>query len=372
MRRRTRWLGIALILLIAAGGSFAFWLSHDKSCAVPASIPAGAVTMQAVHTYCYGSTDLLVPSRVVRPTPADDELLVRVHAAGVNPLDWHYLHGEPYIMRMSSGVGRPDSPLFGVDFAGTVEAVGSAVRNFRPGDAVFGGASGAYADYVVVRESRTVALKPDDIGFEEAASVPIAAITALQAVRDGGNVQAGQRVLINGASGGVGTFAVQIAKAMGAHVTGVCSTRNVELVRSIGADAVIDYTQTDFTAGDARYDVIVDMVGNRSLSAYRRVLADDGALVMVTGPKSNRWLGPIGRMLWAGLTSPFVSQRQVTVMSRLNSDDLAQLRGMLGEGTLRPIIDRRFTGGLAQVGEAIDYLQQGRTRGKNVIVLIPD
>ncbi|NZA27148.1 NAD(P)-dependent alcohol dehydrogenase [Luteimonas sp. SJ-92] len=323
--------------------------------------------MQAVRAHCYGSVEVLALERVARPAPGDDELLVRVHAAGVNPLDWHYMQGKPYFMRFFSGIGRPEDARAGVDFAGTVEAVGRDVRRFKPGDAVFGGRSGAFAEYLVVKEGGTVAHKPAGMSFEEAAAIPVAAVTALQAVRDAGQVQSGQRVLVNGASGGVGTYAVQIAKALGADVTGVSSTRNLELVRALGADQVIDYTQADFTAGAERYDVIIDNVGNRPLRAYRRALEPDGILVMVTGPKADPWLGPISRVLWAKLSSPFVSQTQASLFADLNPQDLEVLRGMVEAGSLRSVIDQRYA--LARVPEAIAYLERGRTRGKNVVVV---
>jgi NADPH:quinone reductase-like Zn-dependent oxidoreductase len=270
-------------------------------------------------------------------------------------------------MRLSSGIGRPSNPRVGVDFAGTVEAVGEGVQRFRPGDRVFGARSGAFAEYVVVREGGAVVLMPDGVAFDEAAAVPIAAVTALQAVRDAGRVGPGTRVLVNGASGGVGTYAVQVAKALGAHVTGVSSGRNAELVLSLGADRAIDYQAEDFTRGTELYDVIIDNVGNHPLAAYRRVLEPDGTLVMVTGPKRNRWLGPVTRAVWAGVTQPLANRTQVTILGDMNADDLAVLAGMMEDGTLRSVIDRRFA--LAEVPEAIEYLAQGRTRGKNVIVV---
>jgi NADPH:quinone reductase-like Zn-dependent oxidoreductase len=326
-----------------------------------------SMRLPAVRAHCYGDTAALSLERVPIPVPADDELLVRVHAAGVNPLDWHYLHGKPYVMRLSSGLGRPDSPGVGVDFAGTVEATGARVRDFKPGDAVFGMRRGAFAEYLVVREDGAVARMPDTVDFEDAAAVPIAAITALQAVRDAGKVSAGTLVLVNGASGGVGSFAVQIASAFGADVTGVSSARNAELVRSLGADHTIDYASADFTEGGANFDVVIDNVGNHSLSAMRRALKPDGILVMVTGPKTNAWLGPIARMLGAKLTAPFISQTQVTLFAEGNRDDMVILRDMLAAGTLRTVIDRRF--GLDDVPGAIAYLEQGRTRGKNIIAV---
>lgn len=363
-------------LLLAVGGlagagliAFALVLSHDKPCPTPAAAAEGERTMLAVRAQCYGGVDVLTLERVTVPTPAADELLVRVHAAGINPLDWHYLHGEPYVMRLSSGLGKPANARVGVDFAGTVEAVGESVSKFRPGDAVFGTRSGAFAEYLVVREGRAVAHMPDGGDFEQAAAVPIAAITALQAVRDAGGVRAGTRVLINGASGGVGTFAVQIGKALGAEVTGVSSARNTELVRALGADHTIDYAQEDFTRGAQRYDVIIDNVGNHTPAAMRRALEPEGRLVMVTGPKSNRWLGPITRMLGVRITAPFVKQTQITLFAESNAEDLATLAEMMEAGAVQAVIDRRFA--LAEVPDAITYLEQGRTRGKNVIRVIP-
>ncbi|HRO28116.1 MAG TPA: NAD(P)-dependent alcohol dehydrogenase [Luteimonas sp.] len=370
MRRIRKLLLGLLLLLVVAVGVLAVVLAYDGDCPPAPTVADGTSAMQAVSARCYGGSGVLALERVALPVPAQDEVLVRVHAAGVNPLDWHNMTGQPYVMRLGAGIGRPDDSSTGVDFAGTVVAVGADVDRFRPGDAVFGARAGAFAEYVVVRESRNIAIKPAGIGFDEAAAVPVAATTALQALRDAGGVRAGQRVLINGASGGVGSYAVQIAKALGAHVTGVSSGRNTELVRSLGADEVIDYTQQDFTAGDKRYDVIIDNVGNRPLSAYRLVLPLDGTLVMVTGPKRNRWLGPLGRLLWAKATSPFVAQRQASLFAELNPEDLEILRGMLEAGTLRSVIDRRFP--LADTAAAIDYLEQGRTRGKNVIVVIPE
>ncbi|MEX0899873.1 MAG: NAD(P)-dependent alcohol dehydrogenase [Gammaproteobacteria bacterium] len=370
MKLRTKKvLGAFAVVLAVAVVALLTVTAYDSPCPTVTTTSDAPATMQAVRTHCYGSTDVITLEAVTRPTPTDDELLVRVHAAGVNPLDWHYMTGTPYIMRLSSGIGRPDSPLVGVDFSGTVEAVGPGVQRFAPGDRVFGGRSGAYAEYLVIRESRNVVHLPDNVDFVEAAALPISGITALQAVRDAGQVKPGQRILINGASGGVGTFAVQIAKAHGAHVTGVSSGRNVELVLSLGADHVIDYTQQDFTRGSERYDVIIDNVGNHSLRAFRRALEPDGILVLVTGPKRNRWLGPISRVVWAKLTQPFVSQTQQMLLAELRPDDLTLLAEMMEAGTLRSVIDQRFA--LDDAPAAIAYLEQGRTRGKNIIVVVP-
>lgn len=365
-RRRKVLLGLGG-LLFAAGTVFALVLSHDSPCPASTDQATSATSMRAVRTHCYGGTEAMTVERVPIPVPADNELLVKVRAAGINPLDWHYLHGKPYVMRLSSGIGRQTDPKVGVDFAGTVEAVGQNVREFKPGDAVFGMRRGAFAEYLVVREGGAVARMPDTIDFEQAAAVPIAAVTALQAVRDAGQVKPGTRVLVNGASGGVGSFAVQIAKSLGAEVTGVSSARNTELVSLLGADHTIDYAQEDFTRGGPRFDVIIDNVGNHGLAAMRRALKPEGILVMVTGPKTNAWLGPIARMLGAKLSAPFISQTQVTLFADGNKDDMAILRDMLAAGTLRAVIDRRFA--LDGLPDAITYLEQGRTRGKNIVVV---
>lgn len=370
MKRRNKLLLGLLGLLLGGGAAFAVVLSHDAPCPAAAEPVASGPTMRAVLAHCYGGTDALTMQRIPRPAPSADQLLVRIHAAGVNPLDWHYLHGKPYVMRLSSGIGRPEEAAVGVDFAGIVEAIGPEVRDFKPGDAVFGMRGGAFAEYLVVSESRTVAIKPDAIDFEQAAAVGIAGITALQAVRDAGRVGPGTRVLVNGASGGVGSFAIQIARALGAEVTGVSSARNLELVRSLGADHVIDYAQEDFTQGGRRFDVIIDNVGNHGLAAMRGALQPEGILVMVTGPKQDNWLGPLTRMLGARLSAPFVSQTQTTLFASGNRQDLEVLRDMLASGALRAVIDQRFT--LDQVPAAIDYLEQGRTRGKNVVLVRPN
>jgi NADPH:quinone reductase-like Zn-dependent oxidoreductase len=292
---------------------------------------------------------------------------VRVRAAAVNPLDWHFMHGTPYIMRVGTGLRKPKVTRLGVDFAGTVEAVGKNVSRFKRGDEVFGGRTGAYAEYVSVREDGALTLKPANMTFEEAASVPIAAVTALQGLRDKAHVQPGQTVLINGASGGVGTFAVQIAKALGANVTGVCSTSNVNMVRSIGADAVIDYTREDFTTGGRHYDVVIDNVGNRSLMDVRRILNPHGIYVLIGGggPNDGRWIGPLASPVKEFLLSPFVSQDFVMLMAELNAQDLAILRDLMLSGKVRPVVDRRYS--FEQIPAAIQYLEAGHARGKVVI-----
>src|SRR5256712_2882463 len=268
------WLGAGLISLALLAGLIAYWTSsntcYDRNTA------AQGDRMKAMVRCDYGPPDVVKLEDIEKPTPGDNQVLVRVRAASVNPLDWHYVRGTPYVMRLGEGLRKPKVIRLGVDFAGTVEAVGRNVKRFRPGDEVFGGRTGAFAEYVSVREDRAVVLKPANLTFEQAASVPIAAITALQALRDKGKIQPGEKILINGASGGVGTFAVQIAKSFGAEVTGVCSTRNVDMVRSIGADQVVDYTQEDFTKNGQRYDLIFDAVGNRSVSDCKRALSPNG------------------------------------------------------------------------------------------------
>jgi NADPH:quinone reductase-like Zn-dependent oxidoreductase len=356
-------LGIGATLTVAVA-SLAIALSYSASCGELAQPVAGDSHMQAVFARCYGGPEVLTLESFAKPSPAADQILVKVHAAAVNPLDWHYMRGEPYFMRMSAGIGAPSDPIMGVDFAGTVEAVGANVTQFKPGDAVFGGANGSLSEYVVVREARAAA-KPDNVTFEEAAAAPIAAISALQALRDHGQLKAGERVLINGASGGVGTYAVQIAKAMGAEVTGVCSTRNVELVKSLGADRVIDYTKTDFTNESARYDLVVDNVGNHSFSAIRSVLQPTGRHVIVGTTSREPWLGPMMSWIKATIVSPFVDQAPQFFMSSFNEADLRTLAELMASGKMKSVIDQRFP--LAQAADAIAYLETGRARGKVVV-----
>jgi NADPH:quinone reductase-like Zn-dependent oxidoreductase len=273
-------------------------------------------------------------------------------------------------MRPGVGIGTPDNIHMGVDFAGTVVSVGKDVTRFKPGDEVFGGKGGAFGEYVSVAEKGSVAMKPANVTFEQAAAVPIAAVTALQALRDKGKIQPGQTVLINGASGGVGTFAVQIAKSYGAKVTGVCSTRNLAMVRSLGADQVIDYTQEDFTKGSQRYDLIIDTVGTHSLSDYRRALNPHGSLVIVGSLDKGRWLGPLTGSIDLWLYSTFVSQKMSFMLAELSPEDLDVLRDMMQAGKITSVIDRRYS--LSEVPEAIRYLEQGHARGKVVITVIGD
>jgi len=367
MKRRNKVLSLVAILLVAAGSSLALVLSHTSACPAAPPLAAGATPMKAIVYRCYGSPEVLKLEEIAKPSAEDDRMIVKVHAASVNPLDWHYMRGEPYLVRAMAGLGKPDSIHMGVDFAGTVESVGKNVTRFKPGDEVFGGRDGAFGEYVSVAEKGPLAMKPTNMTFEQAAAVPIAALTALQALRDKGKLQAGQSVLINGASGGVGTFAVQIAKVYGAKVTGVCSTRNLALVRSIGADEVIDYTHEDFTQAPQRYDLIIDTVGTHSLSDYRRVLKPDGALVMVGSLDKDRWLGPILGLVDAKLYSSFVSQKIVFILAELNPKDLDTLRDWMQAGKVTPVIDRRYA--LSEVPEAIRYLEQGHARGKVVVTV---
>ena len=367
MTLRKRLLTATAGILVLAVASFAIAISYDAPC--PATEGAGeptveATAMQAALYRCYGSPEVVRIERVAKPVPGDDHVLVKVRAASVNPLDWHYMRGSPYIMRLGEGFGRPVDPQLGVDFAGTVEAVGKNVTRFKPGDEVFGGRSGAFAEYVLVREDRSIVHKPANLSFEQAAAIPIAAITALQALRDRGRLQPGQRVLINGASGGVGTYAVQIAKTLGAEVTGVCSTRNVELVRSLGADRVIDYTKENFTQDEARYDLILDNIGNHGLLDLKRVLKPEGSVVIVGGPKGD-WIGPLGAPIRAFVMSPFVGERFSMFLSEMNPTDLGVLAELAQTGKIRPVIDRRYA--LHEIAAAIDYLETGRARGKVVI-----
>ncbi len=364
MTRRRILIGVAAFFTLAIV-SLALALSYDSPCGAPPAPVADATRMKAIVYRCYGSPDVLELAEVAKPALEDDRVLVKVHAAAVNPVDWHYMRGEPYIMRAEAGFGRPKDARFGIDFAGTVEAVGKNVRRFRPGDEVFGGRSGALAEYVSVREQGSIAAKPANVTFKQAASVPVAAITALQALRDEGQLRPGQKVLVNGASGGVGTFAVQIAKSLGAEVTGVCSTRNADLVRSLGADHVIDYTREDYTQGAQRYDLVVDNVGNHSFLDIRRVLAPEGRYVIVGGPSDDPWIGAMRAPLKAFLLSPFVSQQAVFLLADLNQKDLTFLAELMQSGKMTPVIDRSYP--LSETPAAITYLEEGHARGKVVI-----
>jgi NADPH:quinone reductase-like Zn-dependent oxidoreductase len=367
MKLRYKITGTLGLLVLVALVSLALAMSHDGACGPAPSLPGNATLMKAVVYRCYGSPEVLKLEDIAKPVPAADEVLVRVHAASVNPLDWHYMRGKPYLIRLSEGFGTPENNRLGVDFAGTVEAVGSSVTRFKPGDEVFGGKFGAFAEYVSVHEGRAIALKPANLTFEQAASVPVAAVTALQALRDKGHLQPGQKVLINGASGGVGTFAVQIAKAFGAEVTGVCSTKNVPLVRSLGADHVVDYSQEDFTRNGQHYDLIVDNVGSHSLLEYRRALTPKGNFVIVGSTSKGQWLGPMVTPLKAMLLSPFVGQKFVFFLAELNHEDLSVLAELMQAGKLTPLVDRTYS--LRELPAAMGYLEEGHARGKVAITV---
>lgn len=319
--------------------------------------------MKAVVHRRYGGPEVLELVEVEKPTPADDEVLVRVRASSVNPADWYSMTGL-IVARPQSGLRAPREPRVGVDFAGIVEEVGSAVTEFMPGDEVYGGRTGAFAEYVCVKNA--IAKKPATLSFEEAAAVPVAAITALQGLRDKGALQPGGRVLINGASGGVGTFAVQIAKALGAsHVTAVCSTRNVEAAHALGADQVIDYTQEDFTAIGERFDVLVDIAVTRSYRQLRRLLEPTGRLVIVGAPKSGRLLGPLGRVLKVLVTSLGRRPKATFFVAKLTRDELLALNEMFEAGTVKAVVERTYP--LAEIADAMAYLGEGHAQGKIVL-----
>lgn len=322
--------------------------------------------MQAVVQDRYGSAEVLVLRDIDRPGIGDDEVLVRVRAAGVNPGDWAIMCGLPYIARPAYGLRKPRNGVRGTDVAGQVEAVGTSVTRFRPGDEVFGWCNGSFADYVAASED-ALALKPANLTFEQAAAVPQAGFVALQALRDHGNVRAGQKVLVNGASGGIGTFAVQIAKSLGANVTGVCSTRNVDLVRSIGADQVVDYTREDFTKNGQRYDFILDNVGNHSLSDLRRALTRTGTLVPNGGAFENHWFAGGGRVISALVLSRFVSHTLRPFLASPKHADLVVLKELIEAGKVTPIIDRAYP--LSEARQAIDHVGTGHARGKVAITV---
>jgi NADPH:quinone reductase-like Zn-dependent oxidoreductase len=321
--------------------------------------------MKAAVNRRYGPPDVVQIEDVEKPVPKDNEVLIKVRAASVNPLDWHGMRGKPYVVRVFTGLRKPRNPRMGRDLAGYVEAVGKDVTRFHPGDEVFGAGGGAFAEYACVREN-ALALKPTNLTFEQAAAVPVAAISALQGVRDKGRIQLGQKVLINGAAGGVGTFAVQIAKSFGADVTGVCSTRNVNMVRSIGADRVIDYTREDFTESGERYNFIFDCVGNRSLSDLRGVMSPR-AISLGFGAPKGQWIAPLTGALKALVWSMFRSQKLVGFIASINNQDLVVLKEFIESNRVTPVIDKCYK--LSEVADAIRYLEEGHARGKVVITL---
>jgi NADPH:quinone reductase-like Zn-dependent oxidoreductase len=322
--------------------------------------------MKAIVNQAYGPPEDLTLQEVARPAVEDDTVLVRVRAASVNPLDWHLMRGSPFVVRLAQGLRRPKRSVPGVDVAGEVEAIGANVTEFRPGDEVFGSGAGSFAEYVCGRESN-LAPKPAGLTFEQAAAIPAAGITALQALRDHGRLESGQRLAINGAAGGVGTFAVQIAKAFGANVTAVCSTRNLDLVRAIGADAVVDYTVEDFTRNAQPYDLIVDLVGNRSLSDLRRALTPNGTLILAGGGVPGHSFKPLALALRAVVLSRFVSQRLAFFVANVTKDDLITLTGLVDAGKVTPVVDRTYP--LSETPDAIRYLETGHARAKTAITV---
>lgn len=322
--------------------------------------------MNAVVQDTYGSADVLEFRDIDEPVPADHEVLVRVHAAGVDRGVWHVMTGEPYLIRLGFGLRKPKTPVLGMDVAGQVEGVGNGVTRFQPGDEVFGVCNGSFAELACVREDQ-LEHRPSNLSLEHAAAVPVSALAALQAVRDEGDLQAGQEVLVIGASGGVGTYAVQIANAFGGRVTGVCSTSKTDMVRSIGADHVIDYTREDFADGQRRYDVILDIGGNRSLSHLRRALTATGTLVIVGGEEGGKWLGGLDRSLRALVLSKFVRQTLRAQFPAEREGDLRVLKSLIEDGRITPVIDKTFP--LSEAADAIRYIEAGRARGKILLTV---
>jgi len=322
--------------------------------------------MKAIVYTKYGSPDVLALKKVEKPIPKDDEILIQVQAAATNAADWHMMRGEPFLARLSFGLFKPKNPILGIDIAGRIEAIGKNISEFKTGDEVYGGCGwgGAYAEYVCAKESNIV-LKPANATFDEAAAVPVSALTALQGIRNKGKIQAGQKVLINGASGGVGTFAVQIAKSFDTEVTGVCSTAKLEMTRSIGADYVIDYTKEDFTKNGKYYDLILDVVGNRSVSDYMRALTPNGSCVIVGFTSMRLLLHHMFKGKW--VSKP--GKKQVGLMEtvQINKEDLTFMKELIEAEKVKPVIDRRYP--LTDVAEAIRYLEKGHARGKVVITM---
>jgi NADPH:quinone reductase-like Zn-dependent oxidoreductase len=322
--------------------------------------------VKAIAYHDYGPPDVLAYEDVEKPAPGDDDVLIRVRAASVNPRDWHFMRGEPYFVRMMTGLSKSTAARLGTDVAGHVEAVGRNVTQFKPGEDVFGWCRGAFAEYALASQS-ALATKPHAVPFEQAASVATAGLTALQGLRDKGRIQPGHQALINGAAGGVGTFAVQIARSFGADVTGVCGTRNADMVRSIGAHRVVDYTQEDFTRSGQRYDLILDCIGNHSLLACQRALNPKGTYVVVGGPGGRWMIGPMSRVITAPVLSRIVGRNLVMHLTRPSQADLGTIRELMEAGKITPVIDKRYR--LSDVREAVRYLEQGHARGKVVITV---
>jgi NADPH:quinone reductase-like Zn-dependent oxidoreductase len=350
-----------ILLGIAA---LAIAVSYTADCPAPSSVQVGGDTMKGVFRPCYGPPDILQYSVAEIPTPGEEQVLVKVESASVNPLDYHLMRGSPYMLRLFVGIGAPNDTGIGRDFAGTVVAVGGKVTEFQPGDRVFGGAGHAFSEYLVRGATGSIARIPDEVSFEQAAGIPVAGVTALQALRDHGKLQPGQRVLVNGASGGVGTYTVQIAKAMGAHVTGVCSGRNVELVKSLGADQVFNYKEENYLESGQQFDLIIDMVANHSPLDNRDVLTRGGKLVIIGGDKGN-WIAPLVAPIKANTANLFVDQELKSFTARMLAEDLTAVADMIAAGGIRTVIDKRFT--LEETAEAIRHSESGRARGKIII-----
>jgi NADPH:quinone reductase-like Zn-dependent oxidoreductase len=365
IKRILKWIGFAILFVTLAGGLYLFvvyWRSTNDCEQNPAALTH---PMKAIRKCEYGVVTL---REVEKPIPTDNQVLVKVRAASLNAADGHLLRGF-FAMRPVSGMRKPKDSRFGIDCAGTVEAVGKNVTQLKPGDEVFGAANGSIAEYVCASE-RMLVTKPENITFEQAGSVAVAGLTALQGLRNQGNLRPGQKVLVNGASGGVGTFAVQIAKALGGEVTAVCSPRNLDQARSIGADRVIDYTKEDFTQGDQRYDVIFDNVGNHSIAERRRVLTPNGVCVLAgmgsAGKHEGQWPRLLGS-LKAFIVSPFISQKFKGFIGKLLKEDLTVLRDLMQQGKVTPVIERRYP--MSETADALRYLEDGHARGKVVITI---
>jgi NADPH:quinone reductase-like Zn-dependent oxidoreductase len=358
--------GLAAVVVLGIS-ALVITVSHDSACPDASAAAGDAEAMRAVMHRCYGVPHGVRIEQIAKPVPNDNQVLIKVRASSVNPAEWYGISGRPKLVRLSSGIGTPKGTRAGYDVAGTVEAVGKDVTLFKPGDSVFGGVGAAYSEYVVTRETGSIVMKPENLSFEEAAAIPIAAVTALQGLRDQGRIKAGQKVLINGASGGVGTYAVQIAKAYGAEVTGVCSTRNVEMVRSLGADHVVDYKKDDFTKSPERYDIIFDNISNHSLTDLANITKPDGIIVMVGGSKEGVILGPIKRLAWGMVMRHFIEPRFTFFIAKINKVDLEWLAALAREGKLRSVIDRRYP--LEETGAALEYLGGGHARGKVVVTV---
>src|SRR5262249_40027033 len=365
IKRIFKWTALTIVVVLFGWLFVAYWTSTNDCERMTAS-PSNP--MKAI-TGCEYGVDHLKLQEIEKPTPADNEVLVRVRAASVNPVDGHMIR-DSWLGRAMGGLRKPKNTRFGTDFAGVVEAVGKNVTDFKPGDEVFGAKNGAVADYICVKADRAIVMKPSNVTFEQAGSVGVAGLTALQGLRDKGRIQAGQNVLINGASGGVGTFAVQIAKSYGAEVTAVCSTRNVDLVKSIGADHVIDYTKEDFTKTDQHYDMIYDLVGNHSFSERRRILTPNGICVLagIGGAGIHpETMGRIGGNFWNAFLSNFTKQKFVFYIAKLTKDDFGVLRDLMQSGKVSPVIDRTYK--LEQTADAVRYMEEGHARGKVVVTI---